>query len=73
MSEPKSRELRAVRIEVAITMCIQNPSLYANLLEQEKHFNPTRETLHVKILRELMRLEPCIKNILSFYYKREPR
>lgn len=71
MKELNERELKAVRIEVAIEMCIRSPSLYQNTLEQMKHFNLSRETVAVKILRELMRLEPSIGHILEFYYKRE--
>jgi len=71
MKELNKKELKAVRIEVAVSMCIRSPSLYQNMIDQKKHFNLSRETVAVKILRELIRVEPSIGHILDFYYKHE--
>jgi uncharacterized Rmd1/YagE family protein len=73
MIEPKSRELRAVRIEVALKMCIDQPSLFWKAQTKFPVYSDVKEKLKIEVLRGLMRQEPCIKNILSFYYKRESR
>ena len=73
MIEPKNRELQAVRIEVALKMCIEQPSLFWKAQTKFPVYSDIKERLKIDILRELMRQEPCIKNILSFYYKREAR
>ena len=73
MKELSTEKLKAIRINVAIQMCIRSPSLYQNTIDQRKHFNLSRETVAVKVLRELMRLEPSIGHILEFYHKREAR
>jgi hypothetical protein len=70
MIEPKNRELQAVRIEVAINLCIKYPNL--GQVVSWKYYVPRSEDerLAKLLLINLMNLEPCIKKILSFYYKR---
>jgi hypothetical protein len=71
--EPKNRELQAVRIEVAVNICVSFPELYPKLMSKNPVFIADKEYVAACVLKEMMRLEPCIKNILSFYYKREAR
>jgi len=73
MIEPKNRELRAVRIEVAISICIKFPNLYNKIYGKSKAPISDYESYAADILVGLCESEPCIKNILSFYYKREKR
>ena len=73
MIEPKNRELKAVRIEVAIGICIKFPTLYPKHVKFSCPMQSEDEFNAWKILRSLMELEPCIKHILDFYYKRELR
>jgi len=73
MIEPKSRELQAVRIEVAINICIKYPTLYNKIQSGNLIYKSNDEMVACHVLLEMLRLEPCIKNILSFYYKRELR
>ena len=73
MIEPKSRELRAVRIEVAVQICIQHPNLYPKIMSKIPVFISQKERCAADVLREMMRQEPCIKHILDFYYKRMGR
>ena len=70
MIEPKGRELQAVRIEVAIDICIKFPNLYNKIYGKSKAPISDYETYAADILVGLCELEPCIKKILSFYYKR---
>jgi len=71
--EPKNRELQAVRIKIAVNICVQYPNLYPKLMSKNPVFIADKEYVAARVLKEMMRLEPCIKNILSFYYKRESR
>jgi len=73
MIEPKNRELQAVRIEVAINICIKYPTLYNRMKDKNIVYKSEEEMVACKVLDSLMCLEPCIRNILSFYYKREAR
>ena len=73
MLEPKNRELQALRIETAIQICIKFPSLYNKIYGKSRAPISDYESLAADILVGLCELEPCIKNILSFYYKREAR
>lgn len=70
MSEEKSRRLQAARIEVAVQICIANPALYPKLTSRCPHFKSERERLQAETLVNLMRLEPSIRHILDFHYKR---
>jgi len=70
MIEPKNRELQAVRIEVAISICIKFPNLYNKIYGKSKAPISDYESYAADILVGLIETEPCIKNILSFYYKR---
>jgi len=70
MIEPKSRELQAVRIEIAVQICIQHPNLYPKLMSKNPVFIADKEYVAACVLKEMMRLEPCIKHILDFHYKR---
>ena len=70
MIEPKSRELQAVRIEIAVNICLSFPSLYPKLMSRTPVFISQKERCAADVLREMMRQEPCIKHILDFHYKR---
>ena len=71
MSEQKRRELRAVRVEMAVQICIQHPNLYPTIRDRQYVYNDDGERLCAYVLVELMRHEPCVKHILDFYYRRE--
>ena len=70
MIEPKSRELRAVRIEIAVRICIRFPKLYNKIFGKSMEPITDYESAAAEILAMLCKLEPCIKHILDFYYKR---
>jgi len=70
MSELKRRELQTVRINVAIELCIRFPDLYRKVVTRASVFKDETEYCASKILAELMRLEPSIRYILSFYHER---
>jgi hypothetical protein len=70
MIEPKNRELQAVRIEVAMNLCITYPTIYDMIKTHKFVFKSDKERVACELLMYMMRYEPCIKNILSFYYKR---
>ena len=71
MIQVNNRELKAVRIEVAISICIKFPRLYLMILKNKWSYRTDEEQIAENILFELIELEPCIKSILDFYYKRE--
>ena len=73
MSEVKRRELQAVRIEVAVQICIKFPSLYPKIYGKSRTPITDYESAAADILVGLIKLEPSIKHILDFYYKREGR
>jgi len=64
------RELQTVRINVAIELCIRFPDLYRKVVTRASVFKNEREYFASQMLAELMRLEPSIKYILSFYHER---
>jgi len=70
MIESKNRELQAVRIEIAISICIKFPNLYNKIYGKSKAPITDYESYAADILVGLCESEPCIKKILSFYYKR---
>ena len=70
MIEPKNRNLQAARIEIAVQICIQHPNLFPKLQRHEYIYNDEKEKLCAEVLMSLMAQEPCIRKILSFYYKR---
>jgi hypothetical protein len=70
MIEPKGRELQAVRIEVAVNICITYPALYKKIFSKTPLWNNEKEKCAGEVLKAMLKAEPCIKNILSFYYKR---
>jgi len=73
MIEPKNRELQAVRIEVAISICIKFPNLYNKIYGKSKAPISDYESFAADILVGLCELEPSIKHKLDFYLKRESR
>lgn len=70
MVEPKSRELQAVRIEIAVNLCMSYPRIYQMIKTHQFYFKSDKERVACEVLMALMRYEPCIKHILDFYYKR---
>jgi len=72
-NEPKNRQLQAIRIEAAVNICIQHPNLYPTIRDRKYIYNDAKERICAELLMVLMKQEPCIKKILSFYYKREGR
>ena len=70
MIEPKSRNLQAARIEIAVQICIRYPNIYNMIKTHEFVFKSDKERVACEVLMSLMRYEPCIKHILDFYYKR---
>lgn len=73
MGQMSSHDLRAVRIEVAINVCLRFPSLYNKIYGKSKAPITDYESGAADILVGLCKLEPCVKYILDFYYKRELR
>lgn len=70
MIEPKGRELQAVRIEIAVNICMKFPNLYPKIFGKSKVPITDYESAAAEILAMLCELEPCIKHILDFHYKR---
>jgi hypothetical protein len=73
MIEPKNRELQAARIEIAIQICLSFPQLYPKCMGMKKGYMSDKEYVAACVLGELMKLEPSIKHILDFHYKRMVR
>jgi len=73
MLEPKNRELQAVRIDIAIRICIEHPQVLEALMSDKPKYLEPKDAVALSLVRIMMKAEPCIKNILSFYYKRELR
>jgi hypothetical protein len=73
MAEISRDELRQVRIEVAIRTCMNFPDLAMKLIDNKPQLIKKNEEFAYKVLKKLMRVEPCIKHILKFYVKREAR
>jgi hypothetical protein len=73
MIEPKNRNLQAVRIEIAVQICQSFPALYSKVNSLQPHFISDKERCAAETLIKLMSLEPSIRHILDFYYKRMER
>jgi hypothetical protein len=73
MIEPKSRELQAMRIDIALNICINHPQVLEALMGDKPKYLDVKDAVALSLVRIMMKAEPCIKNILSFYYKRELR
>ena len=73
MKELSKEQLKAVRIEMAVQLCISRPALYRKVTSVCPVWNNKSERLAGRILKGLMCLEPSIGHILKFYYKRERR
>jgi hypothetical protein len=69
----KERCLKAARIEVAINICLRFPTLYPRMLRNETVLRDDAEHIAENVLLGLLKLEPCVKHILDFYYRREQR
>ena len=73
MISENRNELRAIRVECAVSICLKCPSLYNKIYGKSRVPISDRESYAADILVGLIRQEPCIKYILDFYYKREMR
>ena len=73
MIEPKNRELQAMRIDIALKICINHPQVLEALMSDKPKYLDSKDTVAFSLVKIMMKAEPCIKNILSFYYKREAR
>jgi hypothetical protein len=70
MIESKNRELQAVRIELAVQICLSYPTLYPRMKSRNLVYKSDKEMVACKVLDNLIHLEPSIKHILDFHYKR---
>lgn len=73
MNETKHRELQAVRTEVAVKICVSYPSLYRKIFSKTPIYSNEKERCAADVLKAMLRLEPSVKHILDFHYKREMR
>lgn len=66
-------ELRTIRIEIAVGICVKFPNLYPKIFGQSRAPISDYESSVAEILAMLVKCEPCLKKILDFYYKRQVR
>ena len=70
MISVERNELRAIRMECAVSICKKFPSLYNKIYGKYKRPLSDREFHVADILISLIRLEPSIKGILDYYYRK---
>jgi len=73
MIDNKSREMTATRLEVAIGICLRFPTLFNKVMSKQQINITEEEYPAAKILVDLLNLEPVVRHVLTFYYKRELR
>lgn len=64
-----NREMLAVRMEIAVSICTKHPTLYKRMEHDNLVYFSEEEMVACKILDNLMMLEPVIGKVLELYYK----
>jgi len=67
MIQIKDREVKAVRIEIAIDICTTFPNLFNKIYGKSRAQITDYESSAAEVLAGLCELEPCVKEILKFY------
>ena len=71
MTQDEKRKMTATRLEIAVEICLRFPTLYNKVMSKQQ-INITKEEYPAaKILVDLLNIEPTVRHILAFYYKRE--
>lgn len=65
--QKERRELKAIRVQLAITLVTPNLAVYHNYLHFKQTGNQSCNTVAVQVLAGLIKAEPSIEKILSLY------
>jgi hypothetical protein len=63
------RSLKEIRQEVAVSICVENPSAYEKATAENPQFKDEKERAIVESLKGIMKLEPTVKAVLDTYLK----
>jgi len=63
------RELLAVRMEVAVSICAKFPTMYKKVKEHKAPFGDDVQHTVYCVLTLLLEVEPVIDKVLGAYYK----
>jgi len=73
MSNFSKDEMTRLRQKVAVDVCISHPKVFDAVLITAPTYLEPKERDYYVVVDALMKLEPSIKHILSYYHKRERR
>lgn len=62
------RQLRQIRTELALALTVPSGATYYNYLHYKQTRNESCNTLAVKVLSELIKIEPSIEKVLSLCF-----